>query len=56
MDGKICKYWRSTFTDGIRNITRKLGIHINENKTKIVRMDQIFRYLQVQYQVTDSVI
>ena len=40
--------------DGIRNITRKLGIHINENKTKIVRMDQIFRYLQVQYQVTDS--
>ena len=38
----------------IRKIASKLGIHINENKTKIVRMDETFKYLQIKYQVTSS--
>ena len=38
--------------DDIRDICRELGIHLNEKKTKIVRMDKPFRFLQIRYTLT----
>lgn len=38
----------------IRGIASSLGIHINEQKTRIVPMSRTFKYLQIKYTVTDS--
>lgn len=36
----------------IRIITKELGIHINDKKTRIVRIDRPFKYLQIRYTFT----
>ncbi|MCD7902382.1 MAG: hypothetical protein LUF91_01135 [Oscillospiraceae bacterium] len=38
----------------IHGIASSLGIHINEQKTRIVPMSRTFKYLQIKYTVTDS--
>lgn len=38
----------------IQIIARELGIHINEKKTRIVKMGETFKYLQVKYTLTKS--
>ncbi len=38
----------------IKVIAQKLGIHINDKKTRIVRIDKPFRYLQIKYILTES--
>ena len=35
-------------------VTRELGITINENKTRIVKLSQGWRYLQIKYQLHES--
>ena len=40
------------YLDEIRDICRGLGIHINDRKTRIVKMSGTFRYLQIRYTVT----
>ena len=37
--------------ENIRKIAKELGIHINEKKTRIVRFDHVFTFLQVKYKV-----
>ena len=39
---------------GIREQAEKLGLFINEKKTRVCRMSQSFTYLQVRYFVTDT--
>lgn len=38
----------------IRKIAAELGIHINEKKTRIVKMGSTFKYLQIKYNLTSS--
>lgn len=38
----------------ICEISEKLGIHINTRKTHIVRLDKMYRHLQVKYSVTNT--
>ena len=38
----------------IREITKELGIHINEKKTRIVKISSTYKYLQVKYTLTDN--
>lgn len=38
----------------IIDISEKLGIHINLKKTRIVKMDSTYTYLQIKYQLTKS--
>ena len=40
--------------DHIREITRELGIHINEKKTRIIKIGGTYKYLQIKYTLTDS--
>lgn len=40
--------------DGIRAIATEYGIHINENKTRIVKIKGPYRYLQIKYQLRDD--
>jgi hypothetical protein len=40
--------------DHIRIIAKGLGIHINEKKTRIVKIGETYRYLQIKYTLTDS--
>lgn len=43
--------------NGVSNICYKLGIKINNKKTRIVRMDSVYKFLQVKYHLTyDGVI
>lgn len=39
---------------GIYDIANELGIHINEKKTRIVKISGTYKYLQVKYTLTDS--
>lgn len=38
----------------IRKIAAELGIHINEKKTRIVKIGSTFKYLQIKYNLTSS--
>jgi hypothetical protein len=38
----------------IRVIAKELGIHINEKKTRIVKICETHKYLQIKYTLTDS--
>lgn len=38
----------------IREIAKELGIHINEKKTRIVKISSTYKYLQVKYTLTDN--
>lgn len=38
--------------DNIRKIAQELGIHINEKKTRIVRISSTYKFLQVKYTLT----
>lgn len=40
--------------DGIRGEAKKLGITINERKTRICRLSELWRFLQIQYSLTDT--
>lgn len=40
--------------DGIRGEAKKLGITINERKTRICRLSELWRFLQTQYSLTDT--
>lgn len=40
--------------DDIRAICGELGIHVNEKKTRIVKLSGTFKYLQVKYTLTAS--
>jgi len=38
----------------IRVITKELGIHINEKKTRVVKISGTYKYLQIKYTLTSS--
>ena len=38
--------------DGIRTIANELGIHINEKKTRIVKISSTYKFLQIRYTLT----
>lgn len=38
--------------DGIRAIANELGIHINEKKTRIVKISSTYKFLQIKYTLT----
>lgn len=38
----------------IREIAAELGIHINDKKTRIVKISGTYKYLQIKYTLTDS--
>lgn len=40
--------------ENVKIIAKELGIHINEKKTRIVKISNTYKYLQVKYTVTDS--
>jgi hypothetical protein len=40
--------------DGIRKIAAELGLIINERKTRICRLSDSYRHLQIQYSLTDT--
>lgn len=40
--------------ENIRVIAKDLGIHINEKKTRIVKISSTYKYLQIKYTLTDS--
>lgn len=40
--------------ENIRAIAKELGIHINEKKTRIVKINSTYKYLQIKYTLTDS--
>lgn len=40
--------------DHIRIIAKELGIHINEKKTRIVKISGTYKYLQIKYTLTSS--
>ena len=40
--------------EDIRGICTELGIHLNEKKTKIVRIDQTFKFLQIKYTMLED--
>lgn len=40
--------------DGIRGEAKKLGITINERKTQICKLSELWRFLQIQYSLTDT--
>lgn len=40
--------------DNIKQIAADLGIHLNERKTRIVKISSTYKYLQVKYTLTDS--
>lgn len=40
--------------ENIKSIAKELGIHINEKKTKIVKISSTYKYLQIKYSLTNS--
>lgn len=40
--------------DGIRGEAKKLGITINERKTRVCKLSELWRFLQIQYSLTDT--
>lgn len=40
--------------ENIKVIARELGIHINDKKTKIVKISSTYKYLQIRYTLTSS--
>jgi hypothetical protein len=40
--------------ENIKQITSELGIHINEKKTKIVKINSTYKFLQIKYTLTNS--
>jgi hypothetical protein len=40
--------------ENIRAIAKELGIYINDDKTRIVKISSSFKYLQVKYTLTES--
>lgn len=40
--------------ENIRAIAKELGIHINEKKTRIVKISSTYKFLQIKYTLTDS--
>lgn len=40
--------------ENIQVIAKNLGIHINEKKTRIVKINSTYKYLQIKYTLTDS--
>lgn len=40
--------------ENIKAIAKELGIHINEKKTRIVKISSTYKYLQIKYTLTDS--
>lgn len=40
--------------NGIRDICNELGIHLNENKTRIVKMSGTYKFLQIKYTLTEK--
>lgn len=40
--------------ENIKTIAKELGIHINEKKTRIVKISGTYKFLQVKYTLTDS--
>lgn len=40
--------------DEIINIGKEYGIHINQKKTQIIRLDRSFKYLQIYYRLTET--
>lgn len=44
----------SDLLENIRIIAGELGIHINEKKTRIVKISGTYKYLQIKYTLTDS--
>lgn len=39
---------------GVYKIAKEYGIHINESKTKIVKLSSTFKFLKVRYRMTDK--
>lgn len=40
--------------DGIQETASELGIHLNKKKTRIVRIDSSYRFLQIKYSLTST--
>lgn len=40
--------------ENIKTIAKELGIHVNEKKTRIVKIGSTYKYLQIKYTLTDS--
>ena len=40
--------------EGIKEQAEKIGLFINEKKTRIVKMSETFKFLQIKYYVTDT--
>ncbi len=40
--------------ENIKVISKELGIHINEKKTRVVKLKETYKYLQVKYTVTGT--
>lgn len=40
--------------ENIRIIAKEYGIHLNEKKTRIVKINSTYKYLQIKYTLTDS--
>jgi hypothetical protein len=58
MDDRIIihpdKEYLKTMLDGIREISHRLGLHINEHKTQIVKLSHGFTFLKTRYILTES--
>ena len=58
MDDRIIihpdKKYLKDVLDGIREISRRLGLHINEHKTQIVKISHGFTFLKTRYIITES--
>jgi hypothetical protein len=58
MDDRIIihpdKEYLKTVLDGIRKISQRLGLHINEHKTQIVKISHGFTFLKTRYIITES--
>lgn len=58
MDDRIIihpdKEYLKTVMDGIRKISQRLGLHINEHKTQIVKISHGFTFLKTRYIITES--
>lgn len=51
--GKTKEYVESII-EGIKIEAQKLGLFINEKKTRIVKMSSTYKYLQIKYTLTDT--
>lgn len=48
------KEYLQEILDGIRDISESLGLFVNEKKTRICKMSEAYRHLQVQYSLTET--